>query len=108
MAIAPLEILVSNSVYRYSFNDPPAMQDVEATIAVALFGTAAIHGESRARMDARYVIDVERRTCVIDSSTDAGQHLNALFTEYCRRTFGEDAFRIERLADGGVGERSAA
>jgi len=99
---------MTRDVYRYTFTETVPFQDVEATIVIALFGTTAIHGESRTRMDARYVFDADKRTCVIAADTPAGQHLNELFTEYCRRSFGEDAFKIERIVGEVPAERSAA
>jgi hypothetical protein len=94
--------------YRYTFTGAFPFQDVEATIMIALFGTQALHGETRTRLDARYVFDTDTRTCVIDATTEAGQHFNELFTEYCRRSFGDDAFKIERIYGGLAAERSAA
>jgi hypothetical protein len=91
------ELHMNREVYRYVFVDSVLLEDVEATLNLALLGVQSLHGESRVRLDARYVFDAEKRAFVIDASTAVGESLNQLFIGYVRQEFGEDAFRVERV-----------
>ena len=63
---------MDRNVYRYVILDSVLLEDVEATLDLALLGTQSLHGESRVRLDARYVFDAEMRAFVIDASTAVG------------------------------------
>lgn len=88
---------MNREVYRYVFVESVLLEDVEATLDLALLGAQSLHGESRVRLDARYVFDADKRAFVIDASTAVGESLNQLFVGYVRQEFGEDAFRVERV-----------
>jgi len=88
---------MERSIYRYVISESVLLEDVEATFDLALLGAQSLHGESRVRLDARYVFDADKRAFVIDASTAVGESLNQLFVGYVRQEFGEDAFRVERV-----------
>lgn len=88
---------MSQSVYRYTIPDASPLEDIQATFDLALLGVQSLHGESRVRLDVRFVLDTERRAFIIDASTEAGESLNQLFVGYLRQELGEQAFRVERL-----------
>lgn len=88
---------MERNVYKYTVSESVRLADIEATLDLALFGTQSLHGESRVRLDARYVADEEKRAFVIDASTEVGETLNQLFVGYVRQEFGDDAFRVERV-----------
>jgi hypothetical protein len=98
---------MNREVYRYVFVDWVLLEDVEATLKLALLGTQSIHGESLARLDARYVLEADKRAFVIDASTPVGGSLNQLFVGYVRQEFGEDAFQVQRIAGEPTTERNA-
>ena len=99
---------MDRNVYRYVISESVLLEDVEATLDLALLGAQSLHGESRMRLDARYVFDADKRAFVIDASTAVGESLNQLFIGYVRQEFGEGAFRVERLDRLPAGEPAGA
>ena len=85
-------------VYRYTFNENVPFQDVEQSLLLAVLAVECLHGESRVRLDAGYCIDEDDCACVVDASTPVGQDISKIFTGFCIREFGQDAFRVERVA----------
>lgn len=82
--------------YRYNFNQSVSFADALATLDLAVIAVQSLHGESRARMDARFTSDESRRALVIDASTPIGQALNQVFVGYAHREFGEGSFSVTR------------
>ena len=82
-------------VYRYQFSPAVEMDDVEASLLLAVFAAESLHGEVRVRLDAAHCLDRDRRACVIDAGTPVGMDLNRLFLGFIRREYGNDAFRVE-------------
>ena len=85
-------------VYRYTFNENVPFQDVEESLLLAVLAAECLHGASRVRLDAGYCLDKEGRACVVDAATVVGQDICKIFTGFCIREFGEDSFKVERVA----------
>jgi len=83
--------------YHFRFTDDVDMTEVEASLVLAFFGAEALHGEAQVRLDADHTFDRDRRLCIIDSDTKAGQDVCRLFTGYLRREFTPDQYSIKRL-----------
>jgi hypothetical protein len=90
---------MSQTLYRYLFAPEVPLEEIEATVLLALFAAESPHGETQVRLDAAHQLDKEQRTCVIDAATPVGQDFNRLFTGFLSREFGPDSFRVERAAD---------
>jgi len=88
---------MARELYRYKFPPEVSLDDVEASLLLAVWGAESLHGESQVRLDASHFFDAQKRACVIDAGTPVGRDLNRLFVGYVRREFG-DAFRVERVA----------
>jgi hypothetical protein len=88
---------MTKDIYRYSFPPPVPLDEVEATLLLAIWGAESLHGESQVRLDATHLLDRDRRAVVIDAGSPAGRDVNRLFVGFVRREFGDDAFRVERL-----------
>lgn len=88
---------MERNIYRYKFEIDVLLEDIEATLDLALLGAQGLHGEASVRLDARYVVDYEKRAIVIDATTAVGQSLNQLFICYVRQEFGDGAFRVEHV-----------
>ena len=86
------------TLYRYQLTDGVPFQDVQETLLLAVLATESLHGCSQVRLDASFCLDEDRRACVIDAGTPVGRDLARIFTGFLRREFGEEAFRVERLA----------
>jgi hypothetical protein len=83
------------AVYRYDFNNEVPMDEVEASIVLALLGTESLHGECDVQLAAPHYLDRERRTCIVDGSTALGRDFNRLLLGFLRREFGSAAIRIQ-------------
>lgn len=88
---------MNGTVYRYVFDPDVSMDEIEASLLLAILAAESLHGESQVRLDAQHAVDAERRTMVIDASCDVGSDINRLFVGFVRREFGEDSFRVESL-----------
>ena len=84
-------------VYRYTFKPNTSLEDLEASLLLAILATESLHGEAQVRLDAAHAVDAEKRSCVVDASTPVGRDLNRLFAGLVSREFGPDAFSVERV-----------
>lgn len=89
---------MSKELYRYAFTVDVPLEDVEASLLLAVLATESLHGETQVRLDAAHYFDRDRRACVIDAGTTVGRDVNRLFVGFLRREFGEDVFRVERVS----------
>jgi hypothetical protein len=89
---------MTKTLYRYYFDQDVPVEEIETTLLLAVLAAESLHGESQTRLDAGHAFDAEKRTCVIDGQTSVGRDLNRLFVGFLRLEFGEDAFRVERVA----------
>jgi hypothetical protein len=83
--------------YRYQFDPKVAMEDVEASLVLAILGAESLHGETQVKLAAAHYLDVESHTCVVDVTEQVGQDLNRLFAGYLRREFGAKSFDVARV-----------
>ena len=74
------------------------MEEIEASLVLAIMATESLHGQSDVRLDAAHAFDAAKRTCVIDADTVVGRDLNRLFVGFLSREFGEDTFQVEHVA----------
>ncbi len=85
------------TVYRYQFTPDVPLEDVEASLLLAVLATESLHGEAQVRLDAGYFLDPDQRRCVVDATTPVGNDLNRLFVGFLHREFGPDSFIVERV-----------
>lgn len=90
---------MTKQLFRYIFTTESPIEEVEATLFLAILATESLHGESQVRLDAAHYFDPTKRSCVIDAGTSVGRDLNRLFTGFIGREFGPDAFTVERVED---------
>ncbi len=90
---------MSKTIYRYQFDEKIPLQEVEDSLMLAVLAVECLHGRSLIHLDADFLLDKERRTCVVDASTKIGSHIACIFTGFLSREFGEDNFKVERLCD---------
>lgn len=88
---------MSAEIYRYSFVQEVQMEEIEASLVLAVLATESLHGEAKTRLDAAHHLDPTKRACVIDAGTQVGQDFNRLFTGFLGREFGADSFTVERI-----------
>jgi hypothetical protein len=88
---------MTKEVYRYAFKPDVPLEDLEASLLLAILATESLHGEAQVRLDATHFFDQDRRCCVIDAGTAVGRDLNRLFAGFVTREFGADVFKVERV-----------
>jgi hypothetical protein len=90
---------VPREIYRYRFERDVPLKAARESLLLAVIAAECLHGETQVRLDASYRFSRQRRSCVIDASTDVGRDISRLFTGLAIREFGEDAFQVERIQD---------
>jgi hypothetical protein len=85
------------AVYRFELAPPVPIDNVEASLLLAIWSTESLHGADQVRLDASHYLDLGQRVCVIDASTVVGRDLSRLFAGSLRREFGDDAFEVVRI-----------
>jgi hypothetical protein len=90
---------MTKELYRYAFTADVPIEEVEASLLLAVMATESLHGEAQVRLDAAHYLDPAKRACVIDAGTPVGRDINRLFVGFIGREFGADAFTVERIED---------
>lgn len=87
---------MNHEMFRYTFDEGVSMNDVEETLLLAVLAIGSLYGESSVRLDASYAMDVDRRGCIIDGSTEVGRGISRVFTGFASREFGDESFTVRR------------
>ena len=87
--------------YKYRFDQSVPAQDLEDTFMLALLAVESMYGHSRVRMESRFNLDKQNRTCFIDAATKVGGDLASIFTGFATKEYGERAVMIDREPAGG-------
>jgi len=85
------------AVYQFEFDGPVSMNDIEATLHLAILGAEALYGESSVRMDGAYSVNEQRRICVVDARSEVGRTICQLFTGYLAKELDSSAFRVRSV-----------
>lgn len=88
---------MSNVVYRYVFEPRTPIEEIEATLLLAILAAESLHGEAQVQLDVAHYLDRGSRACVIGSDSEVGRDLNRLFIGYVLREFGAEAFKVDRI-----------
>ena len=95
---------MTRTVYKFTFDDNVAMDDVERILALSTIPVESIHGESAMLVDGRFAVNKRRRTCLIDADSQLGNDLARVFTGFLNVN-SSGCFRVdfaetgERLGD---------
>jgi hypothetical protein len=88
---------MADGVYRFEFNPEISTKDIEKRIISAVLDAESIHGPAKVRLDASFYFDKADKVCVIDKTTEVGQHIAQIFISSIARDFGDAAFKVVRL-----------
>ena len=88
-----------NEVYRFKFKHDVLAREIEDALFWAVFNAESVFGKAKVRLDASFYFDRRKKVCVIDSKTEVGDHIAKLLTSLSAKKFGEDAFRVGRVAE---------
>ena len=91
--------MMKRKLYRYKFNSNVSLHDVNESLFIARIATEGLLGHALARLDVSYCLDMDKNSCVVDASTDAGLTIARIFTGFLSYEFGEEAFTVERIGD---------
>lgn len=80
---------------KFTFINGTEMKRIEEFICVAILHTEYIFGKPRVRIMTSYYVSDTKPQCVIDISTEIGEHIATLFTGRLIREFGEEGFAVE-------------
>jgi hypothetical protein len=85
------------AVCRFTFENDTARELIEAAIASAIFNAECTFGKPRVRISASYYMAEDKPQCVIDVSTEVGEHIAQVFTGIMINTLGEEKFQVRRI-----------
>jgi hypothetical protein len=88
---------MAGTANRYTFADGADIEDVEASLLMAILAAEALHSAAQVRLDAAHFFDAASRACVISADTDVGRDVARLFVSFLEREFGPTAFSVERV-----------
>ena len=83
--------------YKYKFLSRAALEEAEKTLLLATLAAEGLHGASRVRMDAVYVVDQTLFTIVVDAATAVGEDIASIFTAFVAEELGQNKFIVKRL-----------
>jgi hypothetical protein len=73
-------------------------QFMEESIATAIFNAECVFGKPRVRVSGvAYYVDEDHPICLIDVSTEVGEHVARVFTGIMINALGEEKFQVRRV-----------
>jgi hypothetical protein len=86
------------TVCRFNFPGGTTREFIEASIASAIFNAECVFGKARVRVSGvAYYVSEDSPQCVIDVSSEVGEHVAQVFTGIMINTLGEEKFRVKRI-----------
>lgn len=86
-------------VLRFAFEKDHDREGVEADMALAIFAAECIHGRPRVRMEARYLVSPDGKSCVMEVRGAAGEAAARVFAGLASARLGDDGFRVTTRTD---------
>ena len=74
---------MTRELYRYTFKAHVPIEEIEASLVLAIFATESLHGEAQVRLDAGHYLDPDRRACVVEAGAAAGKDLREFLRASC-------------------------
>lgn len=93
------------TVCRFTFSEGTDKSMVEAAIASAIFNAECCFGKPKVRLWAGYHMAEDSPQCIIDTSTEVGEHIAQVFTGMVIETLGDAGFKVRRI-EGPVAQNS--
>jgi hypothetical protein len=73
-------------------------QFIEESIATAIFNAECVFGKPRVRVSGlAYYVAADHPACIIDVSTEVGEHVAQVFTGIMINRLGEEKFKVRRI-----------
>ena len=82
----------------FKFREHTTRQFIEESITQAIFIAECVFGKPRVRVSGvGYYIPDDGSRCLIDVSTEVGEHVAQVFTGIMINTLGEEKFQVKRI-----------
>ena len=86
------------SLCNFKFPGHIERQFIEKSIAQAIFNAECVFGKPRVRVSGMaYYIPVDGSQCLIDVSSEVGEHVAQVFAGIMINTLGEERFQVRRI-----------
>ena len=86
------------AICKFRFPDGTTREFIEASLASAIFNAECVFGKPRVRVSGvAYYVPEDSPQCVIDVSSEVGEHVAQVFTGIMINVLGEDKFQVKRI-----------
>jgi hypothetical protein len=86
--------MMDNTATRFVFDRHVSIKDMSGTLRLAQLAAESLHGQDRVELEASCSLDRDERCVVIQTVTEVGRTLAAVFLGYARREFGAEAVTV--------------
>lgn len=86
-----------SGIYQFVFKKSIPANGINDALNLSILNVRNIFGKPKVQLDAWTEFDPLKKICLIDKSTEVGQHIAQHFVSFITRSFGEDSFTITRL-----------
>ena len=83
-------------VVRIRYGDDVDMDQAGELLVMAVLAAESVYGRSALRLDARFVLDEDRRRCVVDTGSPLGRDIALVYIGFLVREYGDEAIGVER------------
>jgi hypothetical protein len=84
---------MTKELYRYAFHPHVPLEEIAASLLLAVWGAVNLHGENRVAADAAHSLD----PLILRGPPPAGRDVNRLFAHFVRRELTVDCYRVDRI-----------
>ncbi len=92
------------TAYRFRIGDDVPLDEARMSLDLATIVLEGLFSPAAVRLDARYHVNAETRSIVVDASTPVGRALVRVFATLLAREFGDAAFAVRRAPAGNNNE----
>ncbi len=86
------------AVCRFRLAKGTQRQFIEESMATAIFNAECVFGKPRVRVSGMaYYVAADNPACIIDVTTEVGEHVAQVFTAIMINTLGEETFEVRRI-----------
>jgi hypothetical protein len=86
------------AVCRFKFPRETKREFIEASIASAILNAEAVYGKPKVRVSGvAYYLAEDSPQCIIDVSSEVGEHVAQVFTGVMINTLGDNGFSVKRI-----------
>lgn len=89
---------MTRTTYHFTFERRVPPDAVEDALVLAVLAAEALR-EGGDEEDTLHVLDEDRRTCIVDATTDSGADTLRIFEAFVTSMFGRRAFRVVTAED---------